>query len=588
MANIKSRRAFSNRSSAKMEDLLDSPGVTDLLDHLAFDPSHGTIWLRDTRMVMLFGDGFSELRNDLIDQIGLKKTQIAFSRLGYTQGLLAYASASQIRDKKTLDALLAAAPQLQGLLGFHDAPIAQQLEYDIPKGTFYSDTTTTASLEAEAHVQRYGIGTATACWHHCGYASGFSSALMGKPILMKEVECIAAGHSRCRLIGKCLEDWDDQGDSSEFLELNELVNRFYLSASLKDSSLGNRRETTDATRKAGSREIVGISTGFKTAMHYVEKVAPSDASVLLLGESGVGKELFAETIHAMSKRAEQAFVAVNCAALPKELTEAELFGVARGAYTGAVSHREGRFELAAGGTLFLDEIGLLNYDAQGKLLRVLDSGIFQRVGETRERNADVRILAATNEDLTTAVKEGRFRRDLFHRISVFPIEIPPLRNRRADIPLLLNYFIHREAKKLGKTITGLTRNAVNAVLGYEWPGNVREIENAVARAVILADDGGAIDIHHLFSQRFSLSPAVMKLGRQGQFHALDTNQDALFSDETIERLLEQMDQTGTGIDNLRDRLHQEALHTSGGNVAQAAKRLGISWAQMNYWKSKRL
>jgi formate hydrogenlyase transcriptional activator len=231
-------------------------------------------------------------------------------------------------------------------------------------------------------------------------------------------------------------------------------------------------------------EIVGNSEVLRLALGRVEQVAPTGSTVLLLGESGTGKELFARAIHARSPRRERPLVRVNCAALPGGLIESELFGHEKGAFTGAVAQREGRFEIADGGTLFLDEVGDLPLDLQGRLLRVLQEGEFERVGSSRTRRVDVRVIVATNHDLEAAARDGRFRRDLYYRLSVFPIVLPPLRDRPEDIPQLVWAFITYHQRRLGRRIERVPRPLMDALQRYDWPGNVRELQNVVERAMI--------------------------------------------------------------------------------------------------------
>jgi DNA-binding NtrC family response regulator len=234
------------------------------------------------------------------------------------------------------------------------------------------------------------------------------------------------------------------------------------------------------------REIVGRSASLARLLDQLAMVASTESTVLVLGETGTGKELVARAIHDRSPRRERPLVKVNCAALPRELVESELFGHEKGAFTGATQQRRGRFELADGGTLFLDEVGELPLEAQAKLLRVLQEQEFERVGGTRTLRADVRLIAATNRDLGRRAEAGEFRPDLFYRLNVFPVTVPPLRERREDIPLLVSCFLGKAARKLGKSFDGVAPAFMERAMSYDWPGNVRELENVVERAAILA------------------------------------------------------------------------------------------------------
>jgi two-component system response regulator HydG len=234
------------------------------------------------------------------------------------------------------------------------------------------------------------------------------------------------------------------------------------------------------------RAIIGTSLAWRRTMDIVHQAAPSDATVLLLGESGTGKELLARALHAGSARADKPFIAINCAAIPESILEGELFGYEKGAFTGATSAREGRFEAAHGGTLFLDEIGEMSRHVQVKLLRVLQEGEIERLGGSgKPRPIDIRLIAATNVDVVKAVQEGRFRDDLYYRLNVISITVPPLRERRDDLPLLIQHFLQVYAEKNGKSMIGCTQRALELLCDYSWPGNVRELENAIERAVVL-------------------------------------------------------------------------------------------------------
>jgi len=236
-------------------------------------------------------------------------------------------------------------------------------------------------------------------------------------------------------------------------------------------------------------EIVGTSSGLKGVLSRLMKVAPTDSSVLVSGETGTGKELVARAIHKRSRRSQRAFVSVNCAALAPSLISSELFGHEKGAFTGAMQRRLGRFELANGGTIFLDEIGEVPLDTQVALLRVLQEREFERVGGTQPVKIDVRVIAATNRDLEAAVANGTFRPDLYYRLNVFPIEVPPLRERQDDVLMLLENFVHRFAQKMGKHFKKIDKRTVELFRSYPWPGNIRELQNVVERSVIVSSDG---------------------------------------------------------------------------------------------------
>jgi len=245
------------------------------------------------------------------------------------------------------------------------------------------------------------------------------------------------------------------------------------------------REEIDRSSTFG--EIVGSSNPIRQLLKQVEKVATSDSTVLVLGETGTGKELVARALHRKSKRASRAFVRVNCAAIPQALIASELFGHEKGAFTGALERRVGRFEAANGGTLFLDEIGELPMETQIALLRVLQEREFERVGSNHPISVDVRLIAATNRNLPASVVAGTFRQDLFYRLNVFPVTVPALRERTEDIPLLVEYFVGRFAKEGGKSIRHISKQTFNQLKSYYWPGNIRELQNVVERAVILSE-----------------------------------------------------------------------------------------------------
>ncbi len=304
---------------------------------------------------------------------------------------------------------------------------------------------------------------------------------------------------------------------------------------------------------AGRFDIIGRTPGMGRVYGLIERVADSPTTVLITGESGTGKELVARALHQQSNRADAAFISVNCGAIPENLFESELFGYEKGAFTGAGASKPGRFELADGGTLFLDEVGELPLDMQVKLLRVLQDRSFERVGGVRSMTVDVRLVAATNRDLAEEVQRGAFRQDLYYRLAVIPVALPPLRDRAQDIPLLVDHFLERFNERLGRTFTGLTPGAIEALKGYEWPGNIRELENLMERTVLLAD-GDMIDVDDL-------------PGMGGGAALPDADDlDGMGLKEYVRVHTAKLE---------RDRI-LKVLEAEDNNVTRAAKRLGIS------------
>jgi len=297
--------------------------------------------------------------------------------------------------------------------------------------------------------------------------------------------------------------------------------------------------------------MIGTSTAMQKVYELIVQVAPSNATVLITGESGTGKELVAQEIHRLSRRADKPYITINCAALPESVIESELFGHEKGAFTGAVAQRKGRFELAHRGTLFLDEIGELSPQVQVKLLRVLQEREIERVGGDHPIKVDVRLIAATNRKLEQEVKAGRFREDLYYRLNVFPIQVPPLRERKSDIVLLADYFVEKYAEKNGKLIKRISSPALDLLTSYHWPGNVRELENCIERAVILSTD---MVIHS-----YHLPPSLQS--------AMSTNTEPT---TTLEAALSRLEK----------ELIVEALKITNGNMAAAARRLGITERQI--------
>jgi formate hydrogenlyase transcriptional activator len=298
---------------------------------------------------------------------------------------------------------------------------------------------------------------------------------------------------------------DDQGNIIRWYATGtDIDDRKRAEERMRDENLALREQIDQAFM---FEEIVGASPALQNVLSSVVKVAPTDSTVLITGETGTGKELIERAIHKHSQRSGQAFISVNCASIPPPLIASELFGHEKGAFTGAVQRRQGRFELAHSGTIFLDEVGDLPAEAQVALLRVLQERQFERVGGNRVLTTDVRVIAATNRDLTAAIAAGTFRSDLFYRLNVFPIETPPLRQRKEDIPVLVEYFIDRYARKAGKSIRGVNKKTLDSFQSYPWPGNIRELQNVIERSVIVCEtENFSVDENWLTRQPVATQP----------------------------------------------------------------------------------
>lgn len=553
-----------------------------LLRELELSQESGQITLLGQRMLLMHGFSLAELRRELIERLGAETARGLFTRLGYQQGL---EDALRIRERfdPSVSEALELGPRLRDLEGFvHNTPL--QVRFKEKAGEFYGDFTWQDSWESEAHLKHFGTGGTPACWMNVGYATAFATHFFGRPVLAREVECMAMGHSRCHAIMRPLNEWLDVEADLKFLQMEDFVDP---PVKRKGSQSGQPSEVAFEETSARTGEMVGASAAFNSAVYLLKRVAQTDATVLFLGESGVGKERFARALHQIGLRASGPFVSVNCAAIPRDLVEAELFGVAKGAFTGANEARPGRFERANGGTLFLDEIGSLPIHAQGKLLRAIQEREVERVGGTDLRRVDVRIVAATNGNLREAVEAGHFRADLFFRLNVFPIQIPPLRDRREDIPLMLSVFTERYADRFHKRIRGITRTALNALRQYEWPGNVRELENMVERAVILADNDGVLDIQHLFSggERIDWYPPTdFGDGNSSAVGGNAANVD--LHGGNLATALSPLLHQGYSLAQIEEAAIRAALARHGGKLAPAARELGLGRGQMQYRVSK--
>lgn len=548
-----------------MEPYLTYPPDADLRRLLRFEPDSGTIWLGERRMVLLHTAALTSLRHDLITSVGKEHARRLLTRMGYACGLHDAGFAAKTRGSKTLEEMFLVGPQLHMLEGAaRVTPV--QLKMDAEAGQFEAVFRWDDSWEAHAHRLHYGLVDEPACWTLLGYASGYTSAFMGRLILFKETLCSACGDDHCLIEGRPIDNWPDGDAYRQYFEDDSLLEKL-AALSQQVEALKSSLEPAES----GSM-LVGSSPGFQRAHDLMRRAANTQVTVLLTGETGVGKERFARALHEHSERVTGPFIAVNCAALPAELIEAELFGVEKGAFTGAHTSRVGRFERADGGTLFLDEIGDLPLPAQAKLLRVLQEGEVERLGGESVRKVNVRLVAATNVDLETAAERGQFRRDLFYRLNVYPIAIPPLRDRAGDIEPLALHLLARFTALHQKRLAGFSDRALQALSHHSWPGNVRELENLVERGVILAAQGGMIEAEHLFPNRPEAAHAGLDL--QGRLAQRAPQEEV--------RLCEQVLEAGVPIETLEARVLALAVERSSGNLAGAARMLGLSRAQLAY------
>ncbi|MDO9031947.1 MAG: sigma 54-interacting transcriptional regulator [Hydrogenophaga sp.] len=548
-----------------MEPHLNYPPDADLRKLLRFEPDSGAIWLGERRMVLLHTAALSALRRDLITSVGTEHTRRLLTRMGYASGAHDAGFAHKTRGNRSLEEMFMVGPQLHMLEGAaRVTPL--HLKMDAATGLYEGEFRWDDSWEAHAHRLAYGVVDEPACWILLGYASGYTSAFMGKLILFKEIKCGACGDDHCHIVGKPIDEWPDGEAYRPYFEDDSLLHKL----DVLSQQVEALKTTLEPATSGGM--LIGASPAFQHAHDLMQRAARTQVTVLLTGETGVGKERFARALHEHSDRASGPFVAVNCAALPAELIEAELFGVEKGAYTGAHAARAGRFERAEGGTLFLDEVGDLPLAAQAKLLRVLQEGEIERLGAEATRKVNVRMVTATNVDLEAAVAQGRFRRDLLYRLNVYPICIPPLRERSADIEPLARHLLARFMALHNKRLSGLGDRALQALMRHDWPGNVRELENLVERGVILAAQGGAVELEHLFpNQPGARQEGVDPQGRLARVLPAGEN-------ELCERIVS----SGLSLEQLETRVLALAVERSGGNLSGAARLLGLTRPQLAY------
>jgi len=464
------------------------------LDHkelLELDQGGGVIRFAGQRAIVLDAVAMGLLRKYLVENFGLTAARTVLTQFGFAHGWrMAEAMEAEFKWDNETEWRRAGTRihTLEGLFG-----VVPESEDPLSK----EGMMLVASYEAEQHLLHFGRADAPMCWTICGLISGYLSRTAGKEIFVLEDRCLGKGDAGCHLFGRTREEWGDERaaelrfyDQKRLTEcLDVSIQRVTETLKAAERKLKDHKRVLVLVTPEGDEPLLGIvarSPAMKRVVDLARRVAKVDSTVLVTGESGSGKERIARLVHEESTRAAGPFIAVNCGAISESLLESELFGHARGAFTGATHDRPGLFESANGGTLLLDEIGEISSGMQVKLLRAIQEREIRRVGENKSRKVDVRLLAATNRNLSDEVAGGTFRQDLYYRLKVVELHMPPLRERREDILPLARVLLAGSALWMKRKISGLTPAAADQLIRYAWPGNVRELENTMERAVALA------------------------------------------------------------------------------------------------------
>ena len=471
----------------------------DLRELLRFEPQGGVLSFGGQRALLFDAVALGILRKELVQLLGLSGARGVLTRFGYAHG---WRTAETLKSAFPWDddsEWSRAGGRLHALQGLVVVEAPSRVPSTGPEP--FAEAIWHESYEAEQHLLHLGQAEEPVCWTLTGFASGYLSYCGGREIYCIEERCRGKGDAVCTLVGRPREEWGSAiVPHLPFYEkehLDDALARIATELKRVDQRLRARKKDLgrDAPGEGGTGGLVH-SEAMLRVLDLARRIAKVDSTVLITGESGVGKERLARFIHDESARTGGPFVAINCGAMAEGLLESELFGHAKGAFTGATQDHPGLFEAANGGTLLLDEIGEVSPPMQVKLLRALQEREVRRVGENKNRTVDVRVLAATNRDLAAEVHAARFRQDLYYRLRVVELRVPPLRERREDILALSRTFLHVAAERMRRKITGFTPAAANQLVRYDWPGNVRELENAMERAVALAK-GNRIDVEDL-------------------------------------------------------------------------------------------
>lgn len=544
-----SRRAprITARGDSRLLDEGAAPTLADLAGALQFALGDGRIWLSDQRMVMMQTAVLGGLRRDIIKEMGLDGARKLFYRTGWRQGQL-YADLVRKRfAQNDLTAALAAGPRLHTMEGFVKVT-TKRFEFDVKRGHYHGEFHWHDSTEAVEHVKAFGVCDCPTCWMQVGAPAGFTSALLGQPVIFREVECMGMGAERCVVIGRNAAAWGD-----EVPELRDFAPR----AETVRAKTGRRAEAEAAKALPNTPfAILGKTAGIERAKRLLERVAAYEEPVIFLGEPGTGKEFFARRLHEIGRRPKGPFVTINCDAIADGPSDLALFGPG------------GALERAQGGTLFLNDLFLLPRGPQSQLAALLAA---PGAGTTAK---PFRIMSATNAAAREALARGAFRSDLYHRLSLLPIAIPPLRDRRDDLSLLVDHFLQMHSEGHHKPLRKLSAAAMDLLMRYDFPGNLRELANMIERGVIYAEAGGDLEISHIFTGMEQLPEFVDGLHKSGRIvrrSVVSPRQEI-----AAQRPFEELEQEA----------YLSALQAANGNVSAAARALGLSRAKFDYRLSK--
>lgn len=522
-----------------------APTLNDLAGALQFALGDGRIWLNDERMVLMQTHVLGKLQARMISDIGMARTRDHYMRVGWEEGAKLAELIKNRFEQEDLTAALAAGPRLHTMEGFAKT-VTKRFEFDVAKQQYLGEFYWFDSVEGAEHLRNFGICNTPACWMQTGVPSGYSSTLLGFPVIFREIECVAQGAERCVVVGKDAASW---GDDVPELELFELI------PSKKRKSAPWQPPKSipmpDLRRAAPKDEIIGTSPAIQRVKRLVEKVSAFVEPVMLVGEAGTGKEHFAQFLHSTGPMSKGPFVAVNCSAYQDIAPDQDPFFRANGFA-----------DQAKGGTLFLNDFTALSLGTQAKLAAYLREG--------QSKTFETRIIAATGDAPAKAAEAGRLRTDLHYFLSVLPIQLPPLRDRRDDLPDLIQHFLDRHLKRHPKALSGLSGGLYDMLLRYDYPGNLHELSNLIERGIIFSEAGGLIDSHHVFSTVENAPKVRRQLAIQG-------------GSETPRKLAE----TSRTLQDIEAEAIQTALNENDWNVSATARALGLTRAKLDY-RIKRL